>query len=349
MALELSNDPNDPGFVGPTPPPEEMEKRKSGWRRILEQWQDPNVRSAVMQTGLGLMQSPSFGQSGFDVAANALNRGVTTLQGLRERDRLLAEEKAERDRKIIQQGAENVRADRQVATGERGAATSERNAATQERSVTAQIEQGVASGSRGDRALSETIRHNQASEAIDATRAAADATRANAYSTGRAGKTAAEIEKLNRLQKYYMQTEGLDEVAADKKAFDYFATSKGKSPRQLVIDSFHKKAQMWYENQFDPDAKPTPELREQWKREAIEEVRTAEEAGQDVTNTRGVINRPTPGAPAAPAAPAEPVVSTTPNPATDRSIAKWKAAGASPDQIKILIAQGGEDPKIYGY
>lgn len=342
--------------------PQDQQAQSPGiFASLMQKWQDPNVRQAIMQTGLNLMRSPGYGQSQWDVGANALGAGVSTLEQLRERDRqrgLLAEDRATKEQ---QRGIENTRADRQVATGEKNAATNATN-------VSADIEAKKVDQGRADKALAEAIRHNKSDEEINRLRAEADAIRAKAYSTG-GGKTPAEVEKLNRLKKYYMEKQGLDETDADKAAFDYLQTAKGKSPRQLVIDTIKSKVSTWYENQFDPAAKPTPEMLSKWQQEAVDEVKFAEQAGQDVTNNRGPIARPgitTPGkAPVAapgttPAASATPAASSAPAPSlvtspaaksdvTMRNIEKWKLANATPEQIKILIATGGEQPALYGY
>lgn len=344
MSIDFNSmNPEDAGPTQVPLPPEEIAKRKTGWQALLDQWHDPNVRSAIVQTGIGLMRSPQYGQSGWDVGANALQAGVGTLEQLRERDRLTAEKNATIARNQAQTGIENKRADTQVAT-------SQQNAATQSRNVDAQIANEQASAARGDKTLAETTRHNKASEVNDASKAAAANTAANARSAGRAGKTSAEIEKINRLGAYYkQQNPDLSDQDADKMAIDYVTNSKGKPPRQMVVEAYQAKAKQWFDQQFDPNATPPPDMVEKWKKDAVDEIRSLEGAGQAITDHTGQINRPgqAPAAPAAP--PAAAVVPSTPHPATLRSIDAWKAKGGTPEQIKILIATGGEDPKLYGY
>lgn len=361
MALDLSQ-PTD--LVNQAIPPQdgiELEQRKSGWRAYLQQLNNPNTRAALMQTGLGMMRSPGYGQNGWDTAANALQGGVQTLERLRERDRVLAQEAQDRAIKENQRTVENKRGERQVAA-------TERNAATNERSTEASITQGANANNRAGFQLEESIRHNQANEANDRIRAEAEKEKSGKYNTS-SGRTPAEIEKLNRLKKYYMDKEGLDELTADKKALDYLATAKGKSPRQLVIDRFRDKVKAWQDNQYDPSATLTPQQAKQMQDEAVAEVKMAEEAGRDITDTRGIIVRPTeiaptPGSPAAVQDPAmtglnpdeqawaqRPAVPDTGmrDPMTERMINIWIKGGGSPQQINELLKKRGVDPKVYGY
>src|SRR5690242_11466577 len=91
-----------------TSDPAVIEQRKSGWKQWLSQLNDPNTRAAIMQTGLGMMRSPSYGQNGWDVASQALGAGVSTLERLRERDRTLALAADERAKRDAQQQVENT-------------------------------------------------------------------------------------------------------------------------------------------------------------------------------------------------------------------------------------------------
>lgn len=324
---------------------------------IAQAWQDPNVRQAVLSTGLNLMRSPGYGQNGWDVAANSLQTGMGTLQSLRERDRQRALEAEDRKIKEEQRGIENKRGDRQVSVQEKNAQTSATNVEGDAKNKDAQLK-------HAEKQLEEAIRHNKSSEEIAKLRALADNIRATTYAGG-GGRTPAEIEKLNRLKAFYKkQNPELSDEEADKQAMDYLSTSKGKSPRQLVIDAYTKKAQSWLEQQFDPTAQPTPEMRETWKKQAMEEVKFAEEAGADVTATRGSISRGSPatgtppaaspatrsGTPStAPAAASTAGASTAPDPFIQRQIEIWKTGGGTPDQIKLLIQKQGGDPAAYGY
>lgn len=324
--------------------------------RIKQAWQDPNMRQAVMSAGLNLMRTPQLGQNGWDTAANALQAGMGTLEGLRERDRKRNQENEDRRIREEQRGIENKRGDRQVDISQQNADTNKQNVEGDQKHKSQEL-------MRAEAALQEAIRHNKSQEEIDRLKAAADHLRATAY-FGSAGRTPAEIEKINRMKAYAKDKLGMDDLDADKYAMDYVSTAKGKSPRQLVMDAYQKKAQQWLDQQYDPTAQPTPEMREAWKKQAMEEVRFAEEAGKDVTETRGVIQRPPAPAPAAPGSPpavrgAQPPAGpgaapaagalAQKSPATERSIERWKLANATPQQIKDLISAGGENPAIYGY
>jgi len=330
--MALGIEPIDPNSltvppIGPVEGPE-LEQRKSGWKNFLTQLNDPNVKSAIAQTGMGLMRTPGYGQSGWDTASQALQSGVGTLQALRERDRLLAQAAADRAAKEAQQTTSNK-------LNERQAATSERNAATQERQVESSAQQNANANNRAGFALEENIRHNKETEKNAAEMAKAANTRATTASSGRNGKTSAEIEKINRLQKYYM-AQGMDELEADKKAIDYVSNSKGKPPRQLVIESIQSKAKQWFDSQFDPNAQLPPELLEKFKQEAIAEVKMADEAGRDITDS-------------AIAPPVVPSVTASKDPMVVRKINKWVESKATDEQVNELLRKQGVDPKLYGY
>lgn len=69
------------------------------WKNFITKVQtDDNFRKALFQTGVGLMQSPQLGQNNWDVAGNALNRGMMTLEQLRERDRQAQKEQRQEGR-----------------------------------------------------------------------------------------------------------------------------------------------------------------------------------------------------------------------------------------------------------
>ena len=302
--------------------------------RIAQAWADPNVRQAVMTTGLNFMRSPGYGQNGWDVAANSLGMGMQTLEALRTRDRQRALEAEDRKIKEDQRNKENTRGDRQVAV-------SEKNADTTSRSTDATIGNLTSDNTRLDKTLDETIRHNKAMEGVYAQNAGSTRIKADTYAAG-GGKTAAEIEKVNRMKAYFMkQDPNLSAEDADKKAIDYVASTKGKTPRQQVLDAYKAKAAAWMEMQYDPLAQPTPEQVEQWRQEAIAEVKMADSAGTDITNNSGVIVRP--GAKPAAGAPQER------DAMTEQKINKWKTAGGTPAQIKQLLINEGLNPAIYGY
>ncbi len=58
------------------------------WQKFQQRLSDdPNLRMALLTTGLNMLRTPQPGQSGFDVFANAAGTGVNTLDQLRQRDR----------------------------------------------------------------------------------------------------------------------------------------------------------------------------------------------------------------------------------------------------------------------
>ena len=57
------------------------------WQKFQQRMKDdPNLRMAMLTTGLNLLRSPQAGQNNFDVFADATTTGVGTLDQLRQRD-----------------------------------------------------------------------------------------------------------------------------------------------------------------------------------------------------------------------------------------------------------------------
>lgn len=89
------------------------------WQKFKERVQnDPNLRMALLTAGSNMLRTPEFGQSGFDVFANAAGTGIQTLDQLRQRDFRQGERQGDRE---FEQGATTRRleqGDRQLGQGE---------------------------------------------------------------------------------------------------------------------------------------------------------------------------------------------------------------------------------------
>jgi len=125
------------------------------WRKFQQKLvTDPNFRMALLTTGLNLLKTPPFGQSGFDQFANASLAGVGTLDQLRQRD--LENERLGR--------TENLAERRTVAT-EANAATSAQNAETNAARLEATSANFASNLKLAQDRLTEFTRSNKAKEA----------------------------------------------------------------------------------------------------------------------------------------------------------------------------------------
>ena len=69
------------------------------WKRFQDRLTaDPNLRMALLTTGLNMLRTPQPGQNGFDVFANAASTGLNTLDQLRQRDVLLGQQERQEAR-----------------------------------------------------------------------------------------------------------------------------------------------------------------------------------------------------------------------------------------------------------
>lgn len=322
---------------------QEFESNKAGWRGIFQKLKDPNVRAALLQTGLGLMKSPGYGQSGWDVASNALAHGAGTLQALREAERAKKIQDENRAIAESQRKIENTQKNRQLATGEA-------NTTLYGEQVRSQASTARADDARADLALTETQRANKAQEEIARMRAQADLTRARAFSSG-GGRTAADIVKIQNLAKQYMLPpeqggKGLDETNAMAEATKLIELQgKSKSPSEMVQEILKTQITSYSNSIEGMRSPPTPEMMKKWRDDAINQVielnrLDAAQRGPVAPNPQypgqptGVVQR-TPGGPAA-------------DPATSSKVEALKSRGIPLDQIKQALINEGKNPADYG-
>ncbi len=327
--------------MGMTAPPQaagDVEKNKGLWRNFLNQFKDPNFRQALGATGRGLMQTPGYGQNGWDVASTALDRGVATLQALREQDRVRALQEQDRKTREEQRRIENRQKDRTLDTADK-------NAAIYEQATANQNEASLRSDANTDAQLAEVTRHNKATEANDAIRANADRTRASFYSSG--GKDPADVTKIKLLAAEYMSPAyGMDETSAMARATrEVELNSKTKDPAGLTQELYKQKV-MAYTQSFEGMRNPmTKDMSDKFLNEAITDAMRIAKISDA---SKGKVSAPTPQFPGQ----ATGVVDRNPtvkNPQTEAQIAAAVARGLPKEKIRSAIQSKGEDPSLYGY
>lgn len=72
----------------PTAAPAPTADKIGLWKKFQQRMeQDPNLRMALLSTGINLLRTPQPGQTGFDVFADAAGTGIGTFDQLNQRDR----------------------------------------------------------------------------------------------------------------------------------------------------------------------------------------------------------------------------------------------------------------------
>lgn len=133
----------DPRIVQGGPPPENLNL----WQRFQQRLQqDPNLRMALLTTGLNMLRTPEPGKTGFDTFADSALTGVQTLDALRQRD--VAAEAQARDEK---------REDRKIDIADE-------TLDVRREGITQESNQFEARMKHAQEQLAETTRHNKATE-----------------------------------------------------------------------------------------------------------------------------------------------------------------------------------------
>lgn len=238
-------------------------------QNLLAKLQDPNVMAAIGQTGMGLLQSPEFGQNGWDVASNSLQRGVSTLQQLRERDRLLSQQAMDRQTAEEQRQFENKAKTRELEGGEE-----KTNIYGQQ--VRQQGEASSSSSAVAEGTLRETGRHNRQAESVDRTNAESARIRAETYKgLGGGGSTSGDAFKIKNLAAAYVQNDGLDEVDALARATMVVQTqgkTKDSNPSSLAMELVKTKVQA-YQSDIGNWSKPlTQAMIQQFQKDSIDDA-----------------------------------------------------------------------------
>lgn len=84
---------------------QQQQERTGPWRNLMQKIQsDPNLKMALLQTGLAMMKGNQPGETGFDIFSNAAQRGLQTFDQLNQRDRTQTIEDSQRAK-------DNARAD----------------------------------------------------------------------------------------------------------------------------------------------------------------------------------------------------------------------------------------------
>jgi len=274
-----------------------------------------------MQFGIGLMRSPQMGQNGWDVAANALQTGVGTVQALRERDRKMKQEDEDRD--LNRKNIEN-----QIETRTSAANTAKEGTSNDYLRIINQDSQAKATHELNIRELDEKIRANKANEANDRIRA--NAAKDNA---GGAGSTSADIQKINNLTAEKVAN-GMDPVKAKAEATREVMSTGKTSPANMYTQAMQQEIELW-QNSFDnlgkvPDPKTLGEMQARAKQRVMDALKMNE--GPKPVTAKGDSN-----------------IYPTPEARINAQINQAKAKGATPEMIKKALMEEGVDPKAYGY
>jgi hypothetical protein len=286
----------DPG-VDPQAMPK-IEENKSLWKSMFDKVRnDPNIQQALMATGLGMMRSPQVGQSGWDVGANAVAGGMSTLQ----QNRQLQVQNQLAQRKLgLEETEVGSKVEKNKADIETGRITADTYAATGAQ----QVESGRKKDAREDTATQLAVGLEPRKVAADEKKAEADLIRANAYtdaskigrgSTGQnvalVNQRAAALRKLNP---------GLSEEEATLQAQnDVLFTAKGGGNIASIATQLFKTNLEAWQNSFDNLGKaPTPQDLDRLKTDAMTQAKEFGKLngqGTPVSATSGKIQR---GAPA---------------------------------------------------
>jgi hypothetical protein len=268
-----------------------LEKNKSLWRNFLSNLNDPNVKQAIMTTGVNLLRSPQYGQNSGDVIANALGTGVQTLQGLRNLDYQKGQATQARTDKLGQQSTENQQGQQRIDI-------SRAQQGTYQQQVESQANATNMNAARENAQISESARHNQVTEGIQSREADAAMVRAKAYGTQIAGKTPQDIQKINILAAQYM-AEGMDETAARANAVMVVETAgKAKSPGEQARLLYEAKLKNWQGDIGNFGKSLTPQQAEQMLNESLSEVTKFSQFNASQTGAAPLASQRGDGAPA---------------------------------------------------
>ena len=327
MAIPMEN----PG-VDPQQMPK-FEENKSLWRSMMDRVRtDPNMQQALLSAGIGMLRSPGFGQSGWDVTANALASGLGTFQQGRQLDTQNRMAQAKLGLEEQQVGAQVKKTDSDIKTGEQNANT---YAAVGAEQVAASQAKTTRDDATTQLANSLAPRETTAKE----TSARADMIRSNAYATqvkeGK-GSTGQNVALVNQRKQALMSLNpGMsDEEATIKAQNDILLTAKsGGNIANIATTLFKTNLEAW-QNSFDNLGKdPTPEILEQLKQRSMQQAKEFGKLnGTPTTATSGTINRGTPPL-SEPALPPDMQASAD---AAVRSLVGKKVAGADGSFAEIV-------------
>jgi hypothetical protein len=264
------------------PSPVQVEENKSKWRQFLGNFQDPNVRQAILATGIGLLHSPRYGENSGDIVANALSGGAQTLQALRAMDYERGQKAQTRADTQAQRSIENRQRDTQIQQAQQQIDITQQNNA-------------MDAGAR-NAGLSEAARHNQATEDIGRRQADADMLRARTYGATQV-RVPAEVQKINALQAQYM-TEGLDEISARAKAVMVVDSTKGAaSPGEAAMNLYQNSIKNWQADINNFGKALTPQQLQQFQIDAMNTVMKFQQFNTTQTGTPQAPQIPNPGVP----------------------------------------------------
>lgn len=327
----------------PQPPktPEELQQNIGLWAKFKQQMQDPNFKTAMLTTGINMLRSPGYGQSGFDVAANALGTGVQTLQGLRTAQQT-------RKDKLDQQTIENERAgkttDAYVSSTATNSEVAKRNATVNEGELTENKRRNVED---------EAIRRAQIAANLEGDKIRAGATRYAASAGVRdPSQQPADIQKINIMARLY-KSRGIADAEADAMAVNFVQTAgKSGSVGDLAAKIYADTVKAYNDNPTNWRTPLTPEMQTKMKQSALEDAQLFFQGNQAASGTGAPPAAARPGAaPAVPTPPGSGLTNPGQPPALTTAAKVQMAAkrGWPPETIRQSIIEDGEDPAKYGY
>lgn len=339
-----------PATAGPPQgaPPKEtdpaLEQNKGLWRGFFSRMKsDPNFRQGVMQVGLGMMRSQQPGENAGDVIGQALGSGVATIDMLRQRDKAQSDAEAERRRKAELDTRQETREDKQTAL------QGETVQIARDREAREGLEHKDSVKAAED-ALAEAKRQGVSKDKLAWFEAQTERMRAEAYSkaggAGGGGRTPQEIQKIENLTAEKIQN-GEDPVAARAAATREVITTSRTGSLLDNVDSIVKERAEQYIFSEDARTKPmTMEMMNQWRREAIEQVRNDVASLKQGATTPPPVVRPGQAVSGTPAI-TPPVARTPPDPEIAKHVKAALDRGIDPGQIRLRIQQMGGDPAAY--
>jgi len=299
-------------------------ERKTGWKRILQNLHDPNVQAAMMNTGINLMRSPGYGQSGWDVASNALSSGVDTLRTLREQQRQQQLQQQDRTNKNAQQTFEN-----QIAVGNAGRQQKQTEAYGRQVDLQGSEMQSNADYKKG------MLGVEQEKNRIAMINAESNKTKAGKYTGGGGGAGSTELTKINMLaDQYQAEDPTLDDTAAHAKAIMVLkAKDTAKSPSEQARNIYLERIKA-YQNSIEGMKNPlTPQMAQQMLSDSINDVKKLRSLEGPQPNAPGMGSSGT----------IERI-----DPDIKALVDNARAKGTPDAQIKSMLTQYGKTPSVYG-
>jgi len=261
------------------------------WKGFLSTLKtDPNMRMALIQTGIGMMRSPRMGENGWDVAGEALGRGVMTLDQLRQRDKEGREkeekERFQREQEAARTGAYVEGTQAQVGESKARVKTAQEKAQRE----ADEFEYEKTQRERAEKLVDEQIRseHALASQRM----ASAQRERALAANVGKEGGTGGGSRRPTNLE-YAVEilmddyvSQGFTEEQARVKALREY-----NSKKTSVFEELNKYKSTAAEIAGIDLLKMTPEEKVAWEQKVENDFYELKKREMEINQQQGVVDR----------------------------------------------------------